>query len=264
MREIGAMPVWQAEAIIRTVAAILKTTVTRENPIVEGELPDGSRFAGQIPPVVSSPAFSIRKRASAVFPLSQYVAEGVMTQQQADALYQAIKVRRNVVVTGGTGTGKSTLVNGLLAELGRQFPDDRIAVLEDTVELQVSSRNVVQYRTSETVDLRRLIRTTLRMRPDRIIVGEVRGAEALDLLIAWNLGHPGGLSTLHADSAADALPRLESLVEMNPSAPRRLEAFIARARPVIAHLERAPGGRVLREILDVQGHGPDGYQSQSL
>jgi P-type conjugative transfer ATPase TrbB len=264
MREIGTMPAWQAEAVIRTVAATLRTTVTRENPIVEGELPDGSRFAGQIPPLVSSPVFSIRKRASAVFPLTRYVAEGIMTQRQADALCQAIKGRRNVVVSGGTGTGKSTLVNGLLAELSRQFPDERTLVLEDTVELQVSCRNVVQYRTSESVDLRRLIRTTLRMRPDRVIVGEVRGGEALDLLMAWNLGHPGGLSTVHADSARDALTRLEMLVGMNPSAPRQIERFLGETKPVIAHLERAPGGRVLREIIDVTGHGPDGYQLNPL
>jgi type IV secretion system protein VirB11 len=264
LREIGTMPAWQAEAVIRTVAATLRTTVTRENPIVEGELPDGSRFAGQIAPLVTSPVFSIRKRASAVFPLSQYVAEGIITQRQADALCQAIKGRRNVVVSGGTGTGKSTLVNGLLAELSRQFPDDRIVVLEDTVELQVSSRNVVQYRTSETVDLRRLIRTTLRMRPDRVIVGEVRGGEALDLLIAWNLGHPGGLSTVHADSARDALTRMEMLIGMNPSAPRHIERFLGQTKPVIAHLERAPGGRILREIIDVTGYGPDGYQLNPL
>ena len=264
MREIGAMDVWQAESLLRHVAAMLKTVITREQPILDGELPDGSRFSGQIPPVVAAPVFAIRKRASAVFSLEQYVRDGIMTAGQRETLRQAIRDRRTVVVTGGTGTGKSTLVNGLLAELSGQFPDDRIVVLEDPVELQVSSRNVVQYRTSETVDLRRLIRTTLRMRPDRVIVGEVRGPEALDLLIAWNLGHPGGLSTIHADSAQDALPRLESLVEMNLSAPRRLEAFIARARPVIAHLERAPGGRVLREVLDVTGFGPDGYQIQPL
>jgi type IV secretion system protein TrbB len=264
MREIGTMPEWQADCVIRCVAAILKTTVTRENPIVEGELPDGSRFAGQIPPIVPAPTFAIRKRASAVFTLGQYVADGIMTRGQMEALFHAIKGRRNILLSGGTGSGKSTLANAVLAELTRQFPDDRILVLEDTVELQVSSRNMIQFRASEHVDVRRLIRTTLRMRPDRVIVGEVRGAEALDLLTAWNLGHPGGLSTVHADSARDALLRLEMLVDMSPSAPRQSERVIGRAKPVIAHLERAPGGRVLREIIDVQGHGPEGYQINPL
>jgi type IV secretion system protein VirB11 len=260
------MPAWQAEAVIRTVAATLRTTVTRENPIVEGELPDGSRFAGQIPPLVTSPVFSIRKRASAVFPLTQYVAEGIMTRGQMEVLFQAVKDRRNILISGGTGSGKSTLGNAILADITRQYPDERILVLEDTVELQVSSRNAVQYRASENVDLRRLIRTTLRMRPDRVIVGEVRGPEALELLMAWNLGHPGGLSTVHADNAGAALLRLETLCCMHPDCPASLAPrLISEAKPVIIHISRDPErGRRVREILEVTGHGPDGYRINPL
>jgi type IV secretion system protein TrbB len=264
MREIGTMPVPQAEAVLRCVAATLKTVVTREHPLLEGELPDGSRFAGQLPPVVPAATFAIRKRASAVYTLGQYVDNGIMTLAQADALRQAVKDRRNLLISGGTGTGKSTLANAILADITRQYPDERLVVLEDTVELQVSSRNAVQYRTSENVDLRRLLRMTLRMRPDRVIVGEVRGAEALDLLIAWNLGHPGGLSTIHSNSAREALLRLEMLVGMHPGAPRDIERFIVETRPVVVHLERAPGGRVVREVLEVTGSGSDGYSFSQL
>jgi type IV secretion system protein VirB11 len=264
LREIGAMGAWQAESLLRAVAAWLNVVVTRESPLIEGELPDGSRFAGQMPPVVSAPCFAIRKRASSVYTLGQYVDAGIMTLAQADLIRQAVKGRRNVVITGGVGTGKSTLVNAVLADISRQYPDERILVLEDTVELQVSSRNVVAYRTSETVDMRRLIRMTLRMRPDRIIVGEVRGPEALDLLVAWNLGHEGGISTLHANHAKAALSRLRLLVSMHPDAPDPIEPLIAEARPLLIHLTRAPGGRVLREVISVEGYGPDGYHFDSL
>jgi P-type conjugative transfer ATPase TrbB len=265
MQEIGTMPVCQAEAVLRTVAALLKRVVTRESPLIEGELPDGSRFAGQLPPVVSAPTFAIRKRASALYTLGQYVDAGIMTLAQANVIRQAVKARRNLVIAGGVGTGKSTLANAVLADISRQYPDERIIVLEDTVELQVSSLNVVAYRTSDEVDMRRLIRTTLRMRPDRVVVGEVRGAEALDLLVAWNLGHPGGLSTLHANGAADALPRLEMLVDMHPDAPRNIARFIADARPVILHLVRDPErGRKLWELLEVTGFGPGGYVTRTL
>ena len=265
LKQIGVMDAWQAEAIIRTVAALLKTIVTRERPLLEGELPDGSRFAGQVPPIVSAPTFAIRKRASAVYALGQYVDAGIMTLAQADIIRQAIKDRRNLLISGGTGTGKSTLANAALADITRQYPDERIIVLEDTVELQVSSLNVVQYRTSDEVDMRRLIRTTLRMRPDRVVVGEVRGGEALDLLIAWNLGHPGGLATLHANSAAEALPRLEMLVDMHPDAPRNIPRFIAEARPVILYITRDPErGRRVREVLEVTGFGPEGYQTRAI
>ena len=188
-----------------------------------------------------------------------------MTPGEVAVVRQAVRNHRNVLISGGMGSGKSTLANAILAEVTNQYPGERILVLEDTVELQVSSQNVVQYRTSAQVDLRRLLRTTLRMRGDRIIIGEVRGGEALDLLVAWNLGHPGGLSTLHANSAAEALLRLEMLVDMHPDAPRNIPRFITEARPVIVHITRNPErGRVVRELLEVTGFGPDGYQAQAF
>jgi P-type conjugative transfer ATPase TrbB len=261
MREIGRMEAWQAEAVVRTVAAILKTTVTREAAILDGELPDGSRFSGQIPPVVSAPVFAIRKRASAVFPLSRYVEQGVMTEAQKEALSVGVHGHRNIVVSGPVGSGKTTLLNALVREID---PSERILIIEDTTELQCSAPNCVQYRTSETSDMTRLVRATLRMRPDRVLIGEVRGPEALDFLIACNLGHPGGMATVHANDARNSLLRLETLVSMHPKAPRDIPRLIGEAQLLLIHITRAKGGRVLREILDVQGYGPDGYQIHPL
>jgi type IV secretion system protein TrbB len=261
MREIGTMPAWQAEAVIRTVAAILKTTVTRENAILDGELPDGSRFSGQIPPVVSSPVFAIRKRASAVFPLPRYVEQGIMTEAQKEVLSAGVRDHRNIVVSGPVGSGKTTLLNALVREID---PSERILIIEDTTELQCSAPNSVQYRTSETADMTRLVRATLRMRPDRVLIGEVRGPEALDFLIACNLGHPGGMATVHANDARSSLMRLETLVSMHSKAPRDIPRLIGEAQLLLIHITRTKGGRVLREILDVQGYGPDDYHLQPL
>jgi type IV secretion system protein TrbB len=264
MRDIGTMPVWQAEALIGTVAAILKVTATRENCLLEGELPDGSRFAGQLPPVVSAPTFAIRKHASAVFSLAQYVAGGIMTPRQMEALCTAVRERRNLLVIGGVGSGKTTLCNAIIAEVVRQYPDDRLLIIEDTTELQCSAADYVQYRTSEQVNMTRLLRTTLRMRPDRILVGEVRGSEAMDLLFSWNLGHPGGIATLHANDAKSALSRLVMLVSMHPESPKPIEPLIADAELVIVHISRSEGGRKVREILGVTGYDQNSFQVSQL
>jgi P-type conjugative transfer ATPase TrbB len=266
LREIGTMPRHQAEALIGTVAAILKTTITRENPLVEGHLPlNGERFAGQIPPVVRAPCFAIRKPASAVFPLDDYVASGVMTQAQADALREAIRGHRNLLVAGATLSGKTTFVNGLIDEIVRQFPGERLLILEDTEEIQCSAINSVPYLASAEVSMTRLVRTTMRMRPDRILVGEVRGPEALDWLDACNTGHPGGVCTLHANNARAALSRLRMLISRHPEHPKPIEPLIAEAMPIIVHICRDPErGRRVREILEVTGFGPEGYQTQEL
>jgi P-type conjugative transfer ATPase TrbB len=266
LRQIGTMPSWQAEALIRTVAALLKSTVTRENPLVEGHLPlNGERFAGQLPPIVSAPCFAIRKPASAVFPLEDYVASGVMTQAQADALREAIRDHRNLLVAGATLSGKTTFVNAIIDEIVRQFPNERLLILEDTEEIQCAAIDSVQYLTSAEVSMTRLVRMTLRMRPDRILVSEVRGPEALDMLDLWNTGHPGGVCTLHANNARSALTRLRSLVNRNPEAPREIEPLIGETQPIVVHLCRDPEcGRRVREILEVTGYGPDGYQTKNL
>lgn len=265
MKEIGAMAAWQAEAIVRTVAATLKTVVTRERPWVEGQLPDGSRFAGQVPPLVTVPVFSIRKRASAVFPLSDYVAADIMTEVQRETICQAVKDHRNLLISGSTGSGKTTMVNAIIAEITRQFPIQRLLVLEDTDEIQCPAEDHQKYLTSPEVSMTQLVRLTMRMRPDRLLVGEVRGPEALDWLDACNTGHPGGVCTLHANNARAALSRLRMLVSRHPEHPEPIEPLIAEVMPIIVHIIRDPErGRRVREVLEVTGFGPEGYQTRML
>ena len=257
--QIGSMTRSRAEAVLRTIAACLQTTITRENPTIECELPlDGSRFAGQIPPVVPAPTFAVRKRASRVFRLDQYVEAEILTPKEKDYLCDAIRDHRNVLVTGGTGSGKTTMGNALIAEVTQQFPAERLIIIEDTAELQCSAANYVQYHTSPERTMTDLVRTAMRMRPDRILVGEVRGPEALDLLMAWNTGHEGGIATLHANDAQAGLARLCTLVSMHPNAPREIEPLIGDAVDVLVHIARkdGPPGRIVREVLSVEKWDP--------
>ncbi|HTO60066.1 MAG TPA: P-type conjugative transfer ATPase TrbB [Bradyrhizobium sp.] len=213
------------ERIVRLVAHHVGAEVHPASPRVSAELPEtGERFEGLIPPVVAAPTFAIRKPAVAVFTLDDYVASGIMQRGQAEVLRFAVQQRRNVLVAGGTSSGKTTLVNALLAEVAKT--SDRVVLIEDTRELQCAAPNLVALRTKDGVaSLSDLVRSSLRLRPDRIPVGEVRGAEALELLKAWGTGHPGGIGTIHAGSALGALRRLEQLIQ---------EAVITVPRPLIA------------------------------
>lgn len=244
------------ERIVRLVAHHVGTEVHPGAPRVSAELPEtGERFEGLIPPVVAGPAFAIRKPAVAVFTLDDYVATGIMQAGQAAVLRLAVHERRNVLVAGGTSTGKTTLVNALLAEIAST--SDRVVLIEDTRELQCRSPNLVALRTKDGVaSLSDLVRSSLRLRPDRIPVGEVRGAEALDLLKAWGTGHPGGVGTIHAGSALGALRRLEQLIqEAVITVPR---ALIAETIDVIAVLSGRGAERRLSELAVVEGLGSNG------
>ncbi len=264
MKKIGHMSASRAESVMRTIAAALGTTITRNNPILEGELPlDGSRFAGQLPPIVLSPTFCIRKKAVAIFPLEDYVRDGVMTETQKQVISKAIEEHRNILFAGGTGTGKTTLANAGIREMVRANPDERIVIIEDTGEIQCTAENYIQFHTSSDVSMTKLLRTTLRMRPDRIIVGEVRGPEALDLLMAWNTGHAGGCATIHANNAKSALDRLAMLISMNPDAPRAIEPFIASAVDVVVHIAKTPEGRRVQELIEVGGYD-HGYKTHNI
>ena len=221
MEVIGQMSATRAEAILRTIASCLNTVITWDHPMLEGELPlDGSRFAGQLPPIVAAPTFAVRKRASSVFTLNQYVEQGIMTPEQKAALCTAIREHQNILVIGGTQSGKTTVTNGLIHEMTCSCPHERIIIIEDTGEIQCAARNAVLYHTTAQVTMTKLLKAVMRMRPDRILVGEVRGAEALDLLMGWNTGHPGGIATLHADSAREGLTRLSSLISMAAGLPQ--------------------------------------------
>ncbi len=252
------------EAAIRLLAHEAGETVGEDRPTLATILPDtAARVQAVLPPLSAAPILVIRKRPDVIFRLDDYVAAGVATTLQADRLRQAVAERRNIVVAGGTGSGKTTLLNALLAE--RAFSDARVVILEDTAELQCASANVVQLLTKRTdppVTMRDLVQTTLRLRPDRVVVGEVRDGAALEVLKAWNTGHPGGLLTLHANSAADALTRLEDLCLENMAAsPKRL---IASAVDLVVFITRPKiheggGGRVLTEIVSVNGLRGESY-----
>jgi type IV secretion system protein TrbB len=244
------------ERIVRLVAHHVGAEVHPASPRVSAELPEtGERFEGLIPPVVAAPAFAIRKPAVAVFTLDDYVAARIITPVQAEILRTAVAQRRNVLVAGGTSTGKTTLVNALLAEVAKT--SDRVVLIEDTRELQCKAPNLVALRTKDGVaSLSDLVRSSLRLRPDRIPIGEVRGAEALDLLKAWGTGHPGGIGTIHAGSALGALRRLEQLVqEAVVTVPR---ALIAETINLIAVLAGRGSARQLIELATVEGIGPAG------
>ncbi len=262
---IGELRSAQTEAIIKTVAGFHSKEVTKLKPIIEGEFPlDGSRFAGQLPPIVTSPTFAIRKKAIAIFTLEQYVEQSIMTQKQYHKLKSAIAEHRNILVVGGTGSGKTTLVNAIINEMVNHDPLERIFIIEDTGEIQCAAQNSVQYHTTLDVSMTQLLKTTLRMRPDRILVGEVRGEEALDLLDAWNTGHEGGAATLHANDALSGLTRLKSLITRNKSAPSDIESLIAEAVHLVVHVTRTPYGRRIQQIIEVQGYKRGSYQIKKL
>jgi len=245
-----------AERIIRLVAAHLRIEVHSGAPIVSAELPEtGERFEGVLPPVVRAPAFAIRKRAAGVIRLHQYVLDGILTEVQAAYLRQVVRDRANVLIAGGTSTGKTTLANALLDEVAAT--GDRVIILEDTVELQCAADDHVPLRTKPgVVSMAELVRSTLRLRPDRIVVGEVRGAEALDLLKAWGTGHPGGIATVHAGSARGALGRLEQLIqEAVVTVPR---ALVAEAVDIVVFIAGRGNKRRVEEIVRVAGLGADG------
>nr|WP_156536093.1 P-type conjugative transfer ATPase TrbB [Agrobacterium vitis] len=244
------------ERIVRLVAHHVGAEVHIGNPRVSAELPEtGERFEGLLPPVVAAPAFAIGKPAVAVFTLEDYVAAGIMSAVQAEILREAVADRRNILVAGGTSTGKTTLTNALLAEVAKT--SDRVVLIEDTRELQCAAPNLVAMRTKDGVaTLSDLVRSSLRLRPDRIPIGEVRGAEALDLLKAWGTGHPGGIGTIHAGTALGALRRLEQLIqEAVVTVPR---ALIAETIDLVAVLSGRGSTRRLAELGRVEGLGPGG------
>ncbi len=253
----------EAERIIRLVASHIGQECHARRPVVSAELPEGGeRFEGLLPPVSIRPCFAIRKPARLLYQLIDYVEACIMSPHQARALSEAVADRKNIVVVGGTSSGKTTLVNALLAEAATG--GDRVILIEDTRELHCSAEDCVALRTKPGIaSLADLVRSTLRLRPDRIIVGEVRGPEALDMLKAWNTGHPGGITTLHANSARAGLYRLEQLIqEAVVTVPRRL---IAEAIDVVVFLKGRGSGRCVETVAALECLTADGdYQLRPL
>ncbi|MGH7933169.1 MAG: P-type conjugative transfer ATPase TrbB, partial [Candidatus Binataceae bacterium] len=255
MHEAGlSLAASQIESLIGTVAASLGAVANAGNPIVEGELPIGGiRFEGLLPPVARKPCCVMRKPAQVLYTLDDYVRDGILSERHSETFRRAIDERRNIVIAGGTGSGKTTLAAALINEMvARSDPNDRYVIIEDTLEIQCRARNLVQLHTAESADMTRLVRTTMRLRPDRIIIGEVRGAEALALLKAWNTGHPGGVTTVHSNSAATALTRLSSLVQEAGVPPQ--PELIAETINLLAFIVRTPGGRRVRELVRLAGY----------
>ena len=246
----------EAERIIRLIAAHVRREVHDKAPIVSAELPGtGERFEGVMPPVAPAPCFAVRKPADVVYRLDDYVASRIMSAPQSASLAGAVRERKNILVVGGTSSGKTTLVNALLAEIADL--GERVVILEDTRELKCAAADCVSLRTKPAVaTLADLVRSTLRLRPDRIIVGEVRGAEALDMLKAWNTGHPGGITTVHANSAEAGLYRLEQLVqEAVVTVPRDL---IVEAIDIVLFLAGRGINRRVETLLEVTSLNADG------
>ncbi|MDR1649893.1 MAG: P-type conjugative transfer ATPase TrbB [Synergistaceae bacterium] len=252
-------------AALGTIAAMTGAELNGKHTSLEGRLPlDGSRVAGTIPPTTpDGPSMAIRKHASSIFPLSQYVEEERISQEGADYLRAAIRDAKNILVAGGTGSGKTTFVNALIRELLEIAPQDRLLLIEDTVELQCATKNKERFAASEEMPMQKLLKTAMRFSPDRIIIGEVRSKEALDLLKAWNTGHPGGFATVHANDALAALLRLEYLVMEVSENP--MPAFIAEAVNIVVYMmEFGSLGRQVTEIIRITGYGEGEYRYEPV
>ncbi|WP_426413440.1 P-type conjugative transfer ATPase TrbB [Bradyrhizobium ganzhouense] len=246
----------ESERIIRLVASHVRAEASGSSPIVSAELPEtGERFEGVLPPVSLAPCFAIRKPATTTFRLSDYVKAQIASPLMAKVLTSAVTDARSILIAGGTGSGKTTLANALLAEIAGL--EDRVVIIEDTRELRCAAKDAVTLRTKPGVaSLADLVRSTLRLRPDRIIVGEVRGAEALDMLKAWNTGHPGGIATVHANSARAALYRIEQLIqEAVATVPRRL---IAEAIDLVVFIKGRGPARRIEAVAELKGLDPSG------
>jgi len=289
---IGEMPAAQAASALGTIAAWRGTVLNHEHPILETELPiDGSRFEGIVSPVARRPIFAIRLRPRRIFSLNDYESDGILTNgadplnqlrrrddflnevrgqkhrkmSHGDIIRAAVRARKNILVVGSTGSGKTTLVNAILDSLAHLTPQDRVISIEDTTELQCSVRNYLDLRAVGGVTMLDCLRACMRLKPTRIVVGEVRGAEAHTLLKAWNTGHPGGAATVHANDALSGLIRLESLVAEATSAPQ--QSLIAEAVDLVVFVDEessVKAGRKVREVLLVTGYSNGSYQAERV
>lgn len=282
------MPESRAASALGTIAAWRGTVLNHERPFLETELPlDGSRFEGIVPPVVRRPVFAIRLRPRKIFSLEDYESRGILTARDdpsntsrssgrdfvsavrgmshAEIIRAAVREKKNILIAGATGSGKTTLVNGILDELGRLAPDDRVVSIEDTSELQSNVANHIDLKAAGNVSMLDCLRACMRLNPTRIVVGEVRGAEAHTLLKAWNTGHPGGVATIHANDALSALVRLESLVAEATAAPQ--QTLIGEAVDLVVFVDGEPAieaGRKVRELLLVTGWADGRYRVEHV
>jgi len=251
--------------LISTVASLQGALINENHEVLETEFPlDGSRFEAVIQQIVEAPSFSLRKKAIRVFTLSEYIQKEIITSLQANSLRNAILNRQSILIVGGPGTGKTTLANAILDEMVKLGdPSQRFVIIEDTRELQCNAKNTLFLKTTSRVNFQQLLRVALRSRPDKICMGECRGAEMLTLLKAWNTGTPGGIATIHANSAKAALIRISEMIAESGSVP--LPRLICEAVNIIVALEFHPEkGRIVNDILRVVGFDGEQYQFESL
>jgi type IV secretion system protein TrbB len=284
---VGEMQPAQAASALNTIAAWKGTVLNHERPILETELPlDGSRFEGIVSPVVRRPIFAIRLRPKHIFTLEDYAGKQILTDKNdplnrarrrddfvagirgldhLEVIRRAVAAKKNILVVGSTGSGKTTLVNAILDALARIAPNDRVISIEDTTELQCAVHNYVDLRAVGAVTMLDCLRACMRLKPTRIVVGEVRGAEAHTMLKAWNTGHPGGAATVHANDALSGLIRLESLVAEATSSPQ--QTLIAEAVDLVVFIDEEASisaGRKVREVAFVTGYQDGRYQVEYL
>lgn len=241
----------KALSVAYLLASHIGAEINRNSPHLGGELPGtGFRFQIEIPPIVQNVSFNIRKKAIRVFSLSDYLESGTITKRQKDIIEKAIENRKNILVVGGTGSGKTTLCNAILKEIAKY--NNRVVLIEDVQELQCETENKVRMKTSKNTTIRDLIKITMRKTPERIIVGEIRDGAALDLLKAWNSGHPGGISTIHADDCLGGLEKLEQYIQEVSANPQ--SKLIARAVDLVIVIAKVEGQRKITEIVTVDGY----------
>lgn len=265
----GHLTAAQGFSIIHSLAGIHGFVVDQHHPQLEADLPffkamQGERFTAQVPPIVSAPCFTIRKKSQVVFSLEDYQNSGRLTVKQMDALKTLVQQRKNILVCGGPGSGKTTVTNALIAETVKSDPHQRILILEDVPELQCHASNVVSMLTSETVKLTNLLRSAMRMRPDRILIGEIRGGEALDMLKAWNTGCPGGICTVHANGAVEAIQRVMDLaMEAGLTAPP-IQLVLHTIHAVVSVKRNGNQKGFIDDILTVETYQNDKFSFKAL
>jgi pilus assembly protein CpaF len=251
------------EVAVRNIARRLGDDISEEKPILDSRLPDGSRVAAVIPPCsLQGVTLTIRKFNARHFGIEDLIRIGTITKGLAAILKTAVVNRQNILISGGTGTGKTTLLNILATFIPEH---ERLLIIEDTAEIQIAAANLVRFEARiaqnglPAVTIRELLKASLRHRPDRILLGEIRGAEAFDLLQLLNTGHSGTISTVHANSALQAINRFTSCVlQSNVELPyRAIKSNIADSLNLLVHFERRPGRRFVSEVLEISGYNPD-------
>lgn len=264
-RVIAKITPVKATDILNAAANLMDATVNFDHPMLEGVFPIGRcRLQGMVPPIVDAPAFTLRRPATRVFTIEDYVASGRMKQVEADVIRKAVRERKNILVCGPTGSGKTTLTNAIYQVIREESPDHRLVVIEDTQELQVNVPDCLMLKTAKGISMEMLLKSVLRCRPDRVGVGEVRSAELYDLLKLWNTGHPGGLCTLHCENTSEVAARLLQMCLEHPSAknlePARLLKWLSSAIGLvvfIAKTEHRNPPQVVSEVVEVQGFDPE-------